>query len=324
MLRIDREKLLRELKKLNPEKVGLQFPEGLKSRAPEIADSLNYDTYLYGGNTYGACDVADKDMSFCDCLVHFGHAEMPLEFEIPVIFMEVFDDIDLIPSLRENLEYLQEKGRHIGLATTVQHIPQLKAAETFLKTNGFNVYRGKGTERVRYDAQVLGCNFSVCKNIEENVDYFLYLGTGTFHPLGIGLSTEKEVVVIDPYTKKLKNIEDEKIILLKKRYALIEKAKDAERYGLIISTRKGQFRIKEALSIKKRLEKLGKKAYIFLTREISPEKLEGFNMDAHIVCACPRIAIDDQARYKKPVLTVTEGRLIDTIEDYKFDEIGGI
>lgn len=324
MLQIDKEKLLEELRKLNPKKVGLQFPEGLKSKAIEIADMLDYEVFIYGGNTYGACDVADEELSFCDCLIHFGHAEIPLKFKIPVIFMEVFDDIDLVPSLKKNLDHLEKKGKNIGLTTTVQHIPQLKNAESFLKSSGFNVYIGKGTERIKYDGQVLGCNFSVCTNIEDKVDYFLYIGTGYFHPLGITLNTGKEVFLIDPYTKKIENLEHEKTKLLKKRYAVIEKAKDAEKFGLIVSTRKGQYRMKEALYIKKELENLGKKAYIFLTREISPEELRGFNMDAYVICACPRIAIDDQSRYEKPILTVSEVSLISQTKEYEFDVIGGI
>ncbi|MCK4309988.1 MAG: diphthamide biosynthesis enzyme Dph2 [Methanomicrobia archaeon] len=323
MLQIDREKLLKELRKLNPKKVGLQFPEGLKSQALEIADLLDYEVYIYGGNTYGACDVADEELRFCDCLVHFGHAEIPLKFAIPVLFVEVFDDIDLVPSLKKNLDYLEKKGKKIGLATTVQHIPQLKNAESFLRSSGFNVYIGEGTERIKYEGQVLGCNFSVCTSIEDKVNYFLYVGTGYFHPLGISLNTGKEVFLIDPYAKKIENLEHEKAKLLKKRYALIEKAKSAEKFGLIVSTRKGQFRMKEALCAKKEMEKLGKKAYIFLTREISPEKLRGFDLDAYVICACPRIAIDDQLRYDVPVLTVSEVSLMSRSREYEFDVIGG-
>ncbi len=323
MLQIDKKKLLQKLEPLHPKKVGLQFPEGLKSRAAEIADLLEYDVYIYGGNTYGACDIADEEMGFCDCLVHFGHAEIPLETEIPVIFMEVFDDIDLIPALKKNIRYLREKGTNIGLATTVQHIPQLQEAENFLREKGFNVYREKGTSRVRYRGQVLGCNFSTCTSVENKVDYFLYVGTGYFHPLGIGLNTKKRVFLIDPYTQRIEDLEQKKTNLLKKRYAVIEKAKSAEKFGLIVSTRKGQFRMKEALEIKKQLKKENKRAYIFLTREITPESLEGFDIDAYVICACPRIAIDDQSRYKKPALTVREVSLINKSNEYTFDEIGG-
>jgi len=324
MLWIDKEKLLKELKKLNPKKVGVQFPEGLKSKAMEIADLLDYEVYIYGGNTYGACDVADEEMSFCDCLVHFGHAEIPMKFVIPVIFMEVYDNIDLIPSLEKNLDFLEKKGKNIGLTTTVQHILELKNAERFLKNRGFNIYIGKGTRRIKYDGQILGCNFSVCKSIEDKVDYFLYIGTGYFHPLGITLNTKKKVVAIDPYTGKIVDMENEKTKLLKKRYAVIEKAKEAERFGVIVSTKKGQFRMKEALNIKKDLEKIGKKAYILITGEIYPEKFRGFNFDACVISACPRIAIDDQPRYEKPILTVTEVSLLKETGEYRFDEIGGI
>ena len=327
MLRIDTDTLTKELQKLHPKKVGLQFPEGLKPQALDIADLLEYEVCIYGGSTYGACDVADEEMSFCDCLVHFGHAEIPLEFSIPVLFIEVYDDIDLVPSLSKNLEYLEKKGKNIGLATTVQHLPELKNAETFLRKRGFNVYRGKGKARVRYDGQVLGCNFSVCRSIEEKVDYFLYIGTGSFHPLGMSLCTTKSVMALDPYTKKMQEMKDQKMKLLKKRYALMERAREAEKFGLVVSTKKGQFRMKEALKVRKKLKKIGKKTCIILAREITPEALWGFNLDSYVICACPRIALDDQARYEKPVLTVSEVMFMDESKEYieyTIDEIGGV
>jgi 2-(3-amino-3-carboxypropyl)histidine synthase len=41
--------------------------------------------------------------------------------------------------------------------------------------------------------------------------------------------------------------------------------------------------------------------------ELTPDKLMNFyNVDGFVELACPRIAIDDFARYKKPIITFKE------------------
>ena len=59
--------------------------------------------------------------------------------------------------------------------------------------------------------------------------------------------------------------------------------------------------------------------------DISPELLLPFmDLDAFVVTACPRIAIDDSIWYKKPLLTPQELLIVldeKTWEDYEIDEI---
>ncbi|MCD6432133.1 diphthamide synthesis protein [Candidatus Bathyarchaeota archaeon] len=66
-----------------------------------------------------------------------------------------------------------------------------------------------------------------------------------------------------------------------------------------------------ALTIKEKLEKTGKKAYIFAIREITPEILMEFpKVDAYVNTACPRVSLDDASKFQKPVLTINEARVL--------------
>jgi 2-(3-amino-3-carboxypropyl)histidine synthase len=40
--------------------------------------------------------------------------------------------------------------------------------------------------------------------------------------------------------------------------------------------------------------------------EIGPEALLPYQVEAYVSTACPRLAIDDQARYRRPLLTPVE------------------
>ncbi|MCX6695527.1 MAG: diphthamide synthesis protein [Candidatus Altiarchaeota archaeon] len=71
--------VVEQIKKAKAKRVGLQFPEGLKDKAVEIASLIEGKTkakvFIYVDPTYGACDLKKnqyRDLKL-DLLVHFGH-----------------------------------------------------------------------------------------------------------------------------------------------------------------------------------------------------------------------------------------------------------
>ena len=178
---------------------------------------------------------------------------------------------------------------------------------------------GSGTTK----GQVLGCNFSSIKDL--NADAFLYIGSGNFHALGIKLSTDKPVIVADPYLGEAREIDEIADRILRIRSARIAKAMDAKRFGIIVSSKKGQFRLELAKQLKNMLKEVDREGFILLLDDVSPNMLLPFmDLDAFVMTACPRIAIDDSAMYKKPLLTPQELEIAigkRKWEDYEMDEI---
>lgn len=81
-----------------------------------------------------------------------------------------------------------------------------------------------------------------------------------------------------------------------------------------------------AKELRQKAEQKGKEAFLIMLDEVTPEALLSFKADAFVNTACPRIAIDDAARYKVPLLTPIEFEIAlgaRKWEEYKFDEIGG-
>ena len=79
-----------------------------------------------------------------------------------------------------------------------------------------------------------------------------------------------------------------------------------------------------AIRLKKIINEYGFEAQILNMDFISPDRMLPFNLDAYVMTACPRIAIDDSAMYKKPVLTPQELQIVLGIrdwDDYLMDEI---
>ncbi len=314
-----------KIKDLKAVTVGLQFPEGLKVHAVKVARQIEKETgatvIISADPCYGACDVADVDMGdSVDVLVHFGHRPLPIDYKVPVIFVDARSDMDVRGCI-ENAMGLLKGYKKIGLVTTTQHLHLLDEIADLLEKNDKEILTQPGTGTTR--GQVLGCNFSSIKNLDADV--FLYVGSGNFHALGIKLFTNKPVVVADPYLGEAREIDEFADRILRIRSARIAKAMDAERFGIIVSSKKGQSRLELAKILKDMLREEGKEGYILLLDDVTPQILLPFmDLDAFVMTACPRIAIDDSKMYKKPLLTPQEleiaiGRR--KWENYEMDEI---
>lgn len=320
-------RIIEIVKKNKYKRIALQLPEGLKDHATEIAGEISKtgcEVIISSDPCYGACDLADEEMKAlgCEALFHFGHAELLKKTAIPVTYIEVRLKDDPLPLVSKNLDKLPKK---IGLITTVQHVHTLEKVKKFLESNGFEVHIGKAGGRAKYDGQVLGCSFASAKNVASKVDGFVYIGSGDFHPLGVALSTGKPVLAFDVLLNEVRDMESVREKLLRQRFAKIARAKEAKTFGIIIGEKKGQMRTGLAKEMKKKLEKLGKRAYILSLKELSPENLLSFRkLDVLVNTACPRIAIDDAARYKQPLLTPKELEILlgeRMWENYEMDEM---
>jgi 2-(3-amino-3-carboxypropyl)histidine synthase len=302
MFKVDGESLFREIKKRRIRKVVLQMPEGLKSHVIDLAlflEARGVNVTIYAEPCFGACDLYEGD----GLLVHFGHSPI-YRSRTPTLFYEVEDDYDFIPVLSSTISRLPKK---LGLLTTVQHLKTIPKIKEFLEGKEYTVYVGKGEGRIRYPGQVLGCNFSTAKSVEKKVDAFLFLGSGMFHPIGVALATNK------PVFRCYETIEEvtlEKESILKRRYGEIYQAGDAKKFGILTSMKRGQRRRKDASKIKGMFEKAGKEALIVEMDTLSEDKVASMGFDAFVMCACPRIAIDDSSLWKKPVLTVHEAEIL--------------
>lgn len=316
------------IKKEGYVRVAIQLPEGLKDRGVEIAKTLSGDAgcvvIILADPCYGACDIADSEANGlgCNALFHFGHSQILKATKIPVHYIEVKISRDPLALLKENLEILP---KNLGLVTTIQHIHLLDKIKSFLEKSGRTAVIGDARGRVAYKGQVLGCSFSTAKNIADEVDAFLYIGTGNFHPLGVALSTGKTVFALDLERGELRDMTDVQEPILRKRHAAIALAQEAKSFGILIGEKQGQRRLGLANKVREMLEKNGKTGFFIALREINPDVLLPFRMlDAFVNTACPRITIDDTARYKKPVLTPIELEIVLGIrewENYAMDEI---
>ena len=325
MYNMDLDRVISKINSKDAKNVGLQFPEGLKMQAIKIARKIESETdatvIISGDPCFGACDVSDYKMKgSVDLIVHYGHTPLPLKYEVPTIFVEAFAKIDLKKDLEKCLDALKDYSK-VALVTTTQHLHLLNEIRDYLEDNGKEVVLGSSKSTRK--GQVLGCNFSSIKDLDAEI--FLFIGSGNFHPLGINLFSNTPVLALDPYNNELRRMDEYADRILRIRFARITKARSAEKWGIIVSSKEGQYRMKLAKETKKLLEENGMEAYIILVDNVNPDVLLPYlELDAFVVSACPRIAIDDSQMYKKPLLTPQELEIVlnkREWENYQLDEI---
>lgn len=317
------DRLLEAIRGRNAKTVGLQFPVGLRTRAVELAQELeakaNVTVLVSANPSFGACDIAAMPV---DLTVHLGHAPMPHLRYDRVFFY------DLPGPALESLAFIEAARpflpKRVGLLTTTQYRHWLLPIKEHLEVKGHEVRIGGPDKRVAYAGQLLGCDYHTAQVVEEDVDGYLYIGTGEFHPLGVAFLTDKPIVLADPERGTARDLAGLKDRILRQRHAAIARAQSAETFGIIVSTKIGQERMGLAADLKALAERHGRRSNIFLMDLVSPAHLEGYRVDAWVNTACPRIAIEDILLYKQPILTPPEFEIVlgeRPWNGYEFDEI---
>ena len=305
--------------------VALQLPEGLKVRAAEISSELSSSTgaeiIIIGRPCYGACDLFDY-RGTADALIHFGHSPIPSQGEDPdVLYIEARSDACIDGSVMEKLAFLPGK---VGLLATVQYLGLIPRMKEILEGSGRKVFVGTGDRRICHPGQVLGCNCTAAEAVSQDADAFLFIGEGDFHPLAAAFGMRQQVCVLNPVTGEVRDMAEARDRILRKRFAAIQRAAQAQTFLVIVCSKKGQNRPEEASRITEMLRSHGKTAFKVVMEEVTPMSLMAYRADAYVSTACPRIAMDDSARYERPMLTVPEAEVLlgeRSWDGYEFDQI---
>jgi 2-(3-amino-3-carboxypropyl)histidine synthase len=318
--------LIEAVRQAKPARIVLQVPAGLVRNAHELAARLREGTGvpvdLATRPCFGACDPpTPSEAPRADLAVVLGHAPIPnIPLHRRTFFVEMRDpggDPEQISRIVSEARL----PRRLGLVASVQHLDLVEPIVAALSRRGYEVHVGRGDRRLAYPGQALGCNYTGAEAIAKDVDAFLFLGTGRFHPIGLALAVDRPVHALDPLRGELEPPID-RDSLIRKRQLLVASVRDARRWGILVSTFAGQNRNPTALALQERARTRGWDAELLLFDRLDGRDLEGRAFDAYVSTACPRIALDDGANYPKPILTPPEflmvlGEL--PLEPYRFD-----
>jgi len=310
----------------HPKRVVLQVPAGLVRNAHDLAARLRASAGvpvdIAARPCFGACDFpSTAEAPRADLAVVLGHAPIPnVAIERTTFFVEMRtaggDPYRLARAVAD-----RGVPRRVGLVASIQHLDLIAPLTQALEEMGYTVTVGTGDRRLAYPAQALGCNYTGAEAVAKDVEAFLFIGTGRFHPIGLAFAVDRPVYALDPLQGTLESPID-RAALIRKRQLVVAGVRDARRWGILVSTFAGQNRSPTALRLQERARARGWDAEILLFDRLDGRDLEGRAFDAYVSTACPRIALDDGANYPKPILTPPEflmalGEL--PLEPYRFD-----
>lgn len=186
--------------------------------------------------------------------------------------------------------------KKIGIVTTAQFLGKIEEIKQYLEKNGKEAFIDKAKQKNL--GQLLGCDVGAAEKIQDNVNAFLYIGSGAFHPIGVALKTSKEVFQFNPITSVFSKLDCKEIENYKKRIKVkYIKFLSADNIGILVSTKPGQNSYKKALEIKKKMENKGKNCFVFVFDTLNSNEMENFPFIGFWVnTACPRIADDEDKK----------------------------
>ena len=174
----------------------------------------------------------------------------------------------------------------VSLAATVQYLDLIDPVKEYLESLGKKVSIGKGAY---YEGHVLGCNPSA---FDSSKEVTLLLCDGMFHALNNSIILDKPIYVFNTRTLEKVNEKDLESYRNRKKSKQM-KFLSEDKVGLIISTKIGQKCLSNS-GIKNKIEKLGKKVYLFESDDINIGELENFNdIKIWVNTACFGLALDD-------------------------------
>jgi 2-(3-amino-3-carboxypropyl)histidine synthase len=190
--------------------------------------------------------------------------------------------------IRELMKKVNIKEKY-AIVTTIQYLDEVNE----LKKDGYNVI-----------GQVLGCNVVKVLKSEE-VEAYLYIGTGFFHPLNLAHAVNKPVYILDPMTHEFSQLpEDTKDRYEKRKKGMLLRYLSAQKIGIMVSIKSGQNQINRARVFKRKFDQKypDKNSYLFLCDSV--RSLEDFpDIDCFVNTACIRIFEDDLG---KPVVNIRD------------------
>lgn len=319
MINIDKTRIFAEIREKDPKRITLSAPDGLINKVEDLAEEIqrefNIDAFIMGDSCYGSCDTTNNDSKIigADIAFNIGHTISFEKLGDRTIMIDAFDDIGFENVVKKSVLQLK-KYKKIGLVTFSQYIESIQNVKDLYEENGISAEIGKGKGQLR-DGQIFGCEFYPVDSIKEDVDAFVVLGRSNFHAISVSLVSDKPTFILDPYSEEIINIQEISEERKKRAILSVYKARDADKFGLIVGLKEGQYMMKQTLSLKTELEKRGKSVRLIAMREVTSDRVSMLRtIDAFIQTSCPRISTDGYT-FDKPVLSVPQAEALLNVLD---------
>ncbi len=175
------------------------------------------------------------------------------------------------------LEISKKLPKNIVIAYSIQYKDIIEEIKKILSKN----------HKIIQVIQVLGCSNP---KFPKDTQVIILISSGKFHAISLAKESKLPVFILE--NNKLEKIPKQEIESLEKKQKVsYMKFLNAEKVGILISTKPGQENIKKSIVLKNKLK--DKKSYLFISNEINSKEFENFpDIQSWVNTACPRLDFD--------------------------------
>jgi len=199
-------------------------------------------------------------------------------------------------------EFLDQLPKKVTFFLNIQFHHQYERLKKQLEAAGKEVITVR-PKHAWHDGQILGCSVEDWSG--KGQEAFVYVGDGLFHPKALLFKNDLKVFIYDPKTEKSKILTKDDIAQIERsRKAALSAFYASQHVGLIVTTKYGQSRLKQAQQLREKYP--DKTFYVLLADVIDFPKLEDFPfIQVYVNTACPRI-MDDNEKVPRPMLNIED------------------
>lgn len=321
------------------QRIGLQFPDELLTYSAMVSDELQRKVtdrqcqiFILADTSYGSCcvdEVAAQHYS-ADLIVHYGRTCLSLTSRIPVFYVFGREPVDIADCVKKTEQHIGE-GKNILLAYDVPytHVASEVVAE-LRKIEGIGkvVCSEIDVADKPYDVPEDKCQTTFCGKVGRDPTNEILPGRSWLLPEGMSISdftilylgsesltltnlllTQRceSIFSYDPLTKVLREETQQANRHLRRRYVMVQQARDADVVGIVVGTL-AVTRYKAVIeTLKRMLRQIHRKFYVFVVGKLNVAKLANFaEIDVFVLVACPENSLVDSREYYRSIVTPYE------------------
>ncbi|EKM77173.1 hypothetical protein AGABI1DRAFT_101874 [Agaricus bisporus var. burnettii JB137-S8] len=293
-----------EIIKGDYKRIALQFPDELLHDSVPVYKRLkslvgrDRELYVLADTSYGSCcvdEVAAQHIN-ADAIVHYGHACMSLTSRLPVIYVfgkksvDIEDCVDkLVEAYTSHSSTTSSSPRTALLKYEVCYSHVARDVLQQLQT----AFKPLSVDIIHTPLSAKSSSSSTSSNRTPSVaEYNIVFYVGEEESLSLTniLMTHSscDVFSYNPQTRisKLSSTLTNKMLM--RRYATIQKARDADVFGILVGTLGVSSYLSLITHLRKLLASKHKKSYTISVGKLTPSKLANFlEIECFILVACP-------------------------------------
>ncbi|KAK2641962.1 hypothetical protein Ddye_023725 [Dipteronia dyeriana] len=320
----------------------------LRSLRDSDGDNKDVGLFVMADTTYGSCCVDEVGASHidADCVIHYGHTCLSPTTKLPAFFVFGKASISIskcvenllkhaltndnpvlvlygleyayaIPHIREALteastSYVSGSKLEINFASVICSVinPAEDHKSIHGSADGSTTDESFGKEAGTRCA-IGGLNWNIPEG-HKMEDYLLFwIGSDNSAFANVVFTFNGcEIVRYDATEDSLVTDVSQQLRILKRRYYLVEKAKDANIIGILVGTLGVAGYLDMIHQMREFITRAGKKAYTLVMGRPNPAKLANFpECDVFITVSCAQTALLDSKEFFSPVITPFEAML---------------